>query len=316
MNDIEHRSGTIRLQRSELAVPGSSPKFFEKAYNSNADCILLDLEDAISPNDKVTARKNVITALNEINWKKKNKTISVRINGLDTSYIEEDITNILEKAGNKIDTILIPKIETKNDVYIIDNLITKKEKENKLINKIGIECLIETALAMINIKEIVTSSNRLESLHFGPGDYAASIRSRTTVIGGLNPDYPGDQWHYALSKLVLTCRAYGLRAIDGAFDDYHDPSSYINSAKRAAAMGLEGKWAIHPSQIDLTNSVFSPSSAEVDHAKRILAALKEAAESGKGAASLDGRMIDAVSSRMAENLVKKNKEVQSKLSYQ
>ena len=119
MNDIEHRSGTIRLQRSELAVPGSSPKFFEKAYNSNADCILLDLEDAISPNDKVTARKNVITALNEINWKKKNKTISVRINGLDTSYIEEDIANILEKAGNKIDTILIPKIETKKDVYII-----------------------------------------------------------------------------------------------------------------------------------------------------------------------------------------------------
>ena len=175
MADIKHRNSIIRLQRSELAVPGSSPKFFEKAYNSNADCILLDLEDAISPNDKVTARKNVITALNEINWKKKNKTISVRINGLDTSYIEEDITNILEKAGNKIDTILIPKIETKNDVYIIDNLITKKEKENKLINKIGIECLIETALAMINIKEIVTSSNRLESLHFGPGDYAASI---------------------------------------------------------------------------------------------------------------------------------------------
>ena len=266
MNDIEHRSGTIRLQRSELAVPGSSPKFFEKAYNSNADCILLDLEDAISPNDKVTARKNVITALNEINWKKKNKTISVRINGLDTSYIEEDITNVIGQAGDKIDTILIPKVETKNDVYIIDSLITKTEKENKLINKIGIECLIETALAMINIKEIVTSSNRLESLHFGPGDYAASIRSRTTVIGGLNPDYPGDQWHYALSKLVLTCRAYGLRAIDGAFDDYNDPKSYIASAKRAAAIGIEGKWAIHPSLIDLANKVFSPPTIEVDRA--------------------------------------------------
>ena len=303
MNDIEHRSGTIRLQRSELAVPGSSPKFFEKAYNSNADCILLDLEDAISPNDKVTARKNVITALNEINWKKKNKTISVRINGLDTSYIEEDITNILEKAGNKIDTILIPKIETKNDVYIIDNLITKKEKENKLINKIGIECLIETALAMINIKEIVTSSNRLESLHFGPGDYAASIRSRTTVIGGLNPDYPGDQWHYALSKLVLTCRAYGLRAIDGAFDDYHDPKSYIAAAKRAAAMGLEGKWAIHPSQIDLANEVFSPTKIEVDKSIKILEEINKIAKVGKGVAQFDGRMIDAASARMAKNIV-------------
>ena len=303
MTDIEHRSGTIRLQRSELAVPGSSPKFFEKAYNSNADCILLDLEDAISPNDKVTARKNVITALNEINWKKKNKTISVRINGLDTSYIEEDIANILEKAGNKIDTILIPKIETKNDVYIIDNLITKKEKENKLINKIGIECLIETALAMINIKEIVTSSNRLESLHFGPGDYAASIRSRTTVIGGLNPDYPGDQWHYALSKLVLTCRAYGLRAIDGAFDDYNDPKSYIASAKRAAAMGLEGKWAIHPSQIDLANEVFSPTKIEVNRSIKILEEINKISKVGKGVAQLDGRMIDAASARMAKNIV-------------
>ena len=303
MNDIEHRSGTIRLQRSELAVPGSSPKFFEKAYNSNADCILLDLEDAISPNDKVTARKNVITALNEINWKKKNKTISVRINGLDTSYIEEDITNILEKAGNKIDTILIPKIETKNDVYIIDNLITKKEKENKLINKIGIECLIETALAMINIKEIATSSKRLESFHFGPGDYAASIRSRTTVIGGLNPDYPGDQWHYALSKLVLTCRAYGLRAIDGAFDDYNDPKSYIASAKRAAAMGLEGKWAIHPSQIDLANEVFSPTKIEVDKSIKILEEINKIAKVGKGVAQFDGRMIDAASARMAKNIV-------------
>ena len=303
MNDIEHRSGTIRLQRSELAVPGSSPKFFEKAYNSNADCILLDLEDAISPNDKVTARKNVITALNEINWKKKNKTISVRINGLDTSYIEEDITNVIGQAGDKIDTILIPKVETKNDVYIIDSLITKTEKENKLINKIGIECLIETALAMINIKEIVTSSNRLESLHFGPGDYAASIRSRTTVIGGLNPDYPGDQWHYALSKLVLTCRAYGLRAIDGAFDDLNDSSSYIASAKRAAAMGLEGKWAIHPSQIDLANEVFSPTKIEVNRSIKILEEINKISKVGKGVAQLDGRMIDAASARMAKNIV-------------
>ena len=303
MADIKHRNSIIRLQRSELAVPGSSTKFFEKAYNSNADCILLDLEDSISPNDKITARNNVITAINEINWKKKNITISVRINGLDTSYIEDDITKVIGQAGDKIDTILIPKIETKKDVYIIDDLITKTEKENKLTNKIGIECLIETALAMINIKEIATSSNRLESFHFGPGDYAASIRSRTTVIGGLNPDYPGDQWHYALSKLVLTCRAYGLRAIDGAFDDYNDPKSYIASAKRAAAMGLEGKWAIHPSQIDLANEVFSPTKIEVDRSIKILEEIKKNAKIGKGVAQLDGKMIDAASARMAKNIV-------------
>ena len=303
MADIEHRKNTIRLQRSELAVPGSSPKMFEKAYNSNADYVFLDLEDAISPNDKVTARKKVISALNEINWKKKSKTISVRINGLDTSYVEEDISHIVRQAGDKVDTILIPKVETKNDVCIIDNLITNIEKEKKLVNKIGIECLIETALAMINIKEIATSSNRLEALHFGPGDYAANLKARTIVIGGLNPDYPGDQWHYALSQLVLTCRAYGLRAIDGAFDDINDTSSYIASAKRAAAMGLEGKWAIHPSQIDLANKVFSPTEIEVDRAKKILEEINKIAKVGKGVAQLDGRMIDAASARMAKNIV-------------
>jgi len=303
MIDIKSKSQTIRLQRSELAVPGSSPKMFEKAYNSNADYIFLDLEDAISPNDKVSARKKVIIALNEINWKNKNKTISVRINGLDTSYLEEDISNIVGQAGNKIDTILIPKVENKNDVYIVDNLITNIEKEKKIINKIGIECLIETALGMINIKEIAKSSNRLEALHFGPGDYAASLRARTITIGGLNPDYPGDQWHYALSQLVLTCRAYGLRAIDGAFDDYNDSRSYIASAKRAAAMGLEGKWAIHPSQIDLANEVFSPTEIEVDRAMKILEEINKIAKLGKGVAQLDGRMIDAASARMAKNIV-------------
>jgi len=312
MTNVEYKSDAIRLQRSELSVPGSSQKFFEKAYNSNADYILLDLEDSISPNDKLTARKNVITALNEINWKKKNKTISVRINGLGTSYIEEDILNIIGQAGDKIDTILIPKVESKNDIYIIDNLITNAEKENKLINKIGIECLIETVLAMINIKEIATSSNRLESLHFGPGDYAASIRARTTIIGGLNPDYPGDQWHYALSKLVLTCRAYGLRAIDGAFDDYHDSNSYTATAKRAAAMGLEGKWAIHPSQIDLANEVFSPTEVEVERAIKILDEIDKIALLGKGVAQFNGRMIDSASARMAKNIVSIYKLIQRK----
>tara|TARA_Y100000992_G_scaffold235052_1_gene165868 strand:+ start:508 stop:1446 length:939 start_codon:yes stop_codon:yes gene_type:complete len=312
MSHKYYKQTKSRLQRSELAVPGSSPKMFEKALNSNADYIFLDLEDAVSPNDKILARNNVIKALNEINWREKGKTISVRINSLDTHYMYRDLVEIVEEAGNNIDTILVPKAGTASDVYMVDCLLSQIETNKKLQNKIGIECLIETALGMSNIKEIAKSSERLEALHFGVADYAASLRARTVVIGGLNPDYPGDQWHHGLSKLVMTCRAYGLRAIDGPFGDFNDPDAYIDSAKRAAAIGIEGKWAIHPSQIDLANKVFSPPDSEVNKAKRILEELKKAAKEGKGAAQLDGRMIDAASARMAENVVNINKLITNK----
>ena len=292
-----------RLQRSELAVPGSSPKMFEKALNSNADYVFLDLEDAVSPNDKITARQNVIKALKEINWREKGKTISVRINSLDTHYMYRDVIEIVEEVGDRVDTLLVPKAGTASDVYMVDCLLTQIETNKKIKNKIGIECLIETALGMSNIKEIAKSSDRLEALHFGVADYAASLRARTVVIGGLNPDYPGDQWHHGLSELVMTCRAYGLRAIDGPFGDFNDPDAYIAAAKRGAAIGIEGKWAIHPSQIDLANKVFSPPKTEVSKAKKILEELEKAAKEGKGAAQLDGRMIDAASARMAENIV-------------
>ena len=302
-----YKPAKSRLQRSELAVPGSSPKMFEKALNSNADYIFLDLEDAVSPNDKIAARGNIIKALKEINWRDKGKTISVRINSLDTHYMYRDLVEIVEQAGNDIDTILLPKAGTASDVYMVDCLLTQIEENKKIKHKIGIECLIETALGMSNIKEIAKSSGRLEALHFGVADYAASLRARTVVIGGLNPDYPGDQWHHGLSQLVMTCRGYGLRAIDGPFGDFNHPDAYILSAKRAAAIGIEGKWAIHPSQIDLANKVFSPPDTEVEKAKRILQELDKAAKEGKGAAQLDGRMIDAASARMAENIVNINK---------
>ena len=302
-----YKPAKSRLQRSELAVPGSSPKMFEKALNSNADYIFLDLEDAVSPNDKIAARGNIIKALKEINWRDKGKTISVRINSLDTHYMYRDLVEIVEQAGNDIDTILLPKAGTASDVYMVDCLLTQIEENKKIKHKIGIECLIETALGMSNIKEIAKSSGRLEALHFGVADYAASLTARTVVIGGLNPDYPGDQWHHGLSQLVMTCRAYGLRAIDGPFGDFNDPDAYILSARRAAAIGIEGKWAIHPSQIDLANKVFSPPDTEVEKAKRILQELDKAAKEGKGAAQLDGRMIDAASARMAENIVNINK---------
>jgi len=307
-----YKPAKSRLQRSELAVPGTSPEMFEKALNSKADYIFLDLEDAVSPMDKITARQNVIKALKDINWKESGKTISVRINSPDTHYMYRDLVDIVEEVGEKLDTILLPKAGTASDVYMVDCLLTQIETNKKLKNKIGIECLIETALGMSNIKEIAKSSERLEALHFGVADYAASLRARTVVIGGLNPDYPGDQWHHGLSQLVMTCRAYGLRAIDGPFGDFNDPDAYIEAAKRGAAIGIEGKWAIHPSQIELANKVFSPPSSEVTKAKRILEELDKAAKAGKGAAQLDGRMIDAASARMAENIVNIDKQINRK----
>ena len=165
---------------------------------------------------------------------------------------------------------------------------------------------------MVNIEEIAKSSTRLEALHFGVADYAASLKARTVIIGGLNPDYPGDQWHHGLSKLVATCRAFGLRPIDGPFGDIKDAEGYINAAKRGAAIGIEGKWAIHPSQIEHANNVFSPPESEVEKATRILDELKKAADEGRGAAQLDGRMIDAASARMAENIVNIDKLIKSK----
>mgnify|MGYP006088385081 FL=1 len=312
MSHLYYKPRKTRLHRSELAVPGSSPKMFEKAITSNADVVFLDLEDAVSPQDKIPSRQNIIKAIKEMNWKEKGKTISIRINSLDTHYMYRDVIEIVEEVGEKIDTILIPKAGSASDVYMVDCLLTQIEDNKKFKNKIGIECLIETALGMSNIKEIAKSSKRLEALHFGVADYAASLKARTVIIGGLNPDYPGDQWHHGLSQLVMTCRAYGLRAIDGPFGDFNDKDAYIASAKRAAAIGFDGKWAIHPSQIDLANEVFSPPEKEVNKAIRILEELEKAANEGKGAAQLDGRMIDAASARMAENVVNINNQIKNK----
>ncbi len=312
MSHTSFKNAKFRLQRSELAVPGSSPKMFEKALNSDADYIFLDLEDAVSPNDKESARQNVIQALKEMDWRGNGKTISVRINGLDTHYMYKDVVEIMTQVGEFVDTLLIPKVGVRDDVYMVDCLVSQIEQEKKLKKPIGLECLIETALGMVNIEEIAKSSTRLEALHFGVADYAASLKARTVIIGGLNPDYPGDQWHHGLSKLVATCRAFGLRPIDGPFGDIKDAEGYINAAKRGAAIGIEGKWAIHPSQIEHANNVFSPPESEVEKATRILDELKKAADEGRGAAQLDGRMIDAASARMAENIVNIDKLIKSK----
>jgi len=311
-----------RLNRSELAVPGSQANMFAKAAESDADVIFLDLEDAVAPDEKAQARKNIIVALNEMDWG--SKTMSIRINGLDTHYMYRDVVDIVEQAGERLDLIMIPKVGTAADVYAVDMLVTQIEDAKGYEKRIGFEHIIETALGMQNVSEIAAASKRNESLHFGVADYAASTRARTTVIGGVNRDYSvltdaedgsdrqthwGDMWHYALARMVVACRANGLRPVDGPFGDFKDPDGFRAAAKRAAVLGCEGKWAIHPSQIALANEVMSPSTEEVTKAQRILEAMKEAELAGKGAVSLDGRLIDYASIRQAEVLVEKARQI-------
>jgi citrate lyase beta subunit len=292
-----------RLQRSELAVPGSNTGFIDKAADSAADFVFLDLEDAVAPPEKEQARRNVIEALRDIDWAAKGKTVSVRINGLDTHYMYRDVIDVMEQAGDRVHTILVPKVGVPADLYCVETLVDQIEQAKGYQTKVGIEALIETALGMANVETIASSAGRLEALHFGVADYAASNRARTVSIGGLNPNYPGDQWHFALSRMIVACRAYGLRPIDGPYGDYSDPDGFRAGARRAAALGCEGKWAIHPRQVELANEVFSPPEDEVDRARRIIEALRQAGAQGKGAASVDGKMIDAASERMAQTVI-------------
>ncbi|MEW2547877.1 CoA ester lyase [Streptomyces sp. NPDC047002] len=292
-----------RLQRSELAVPGSNPAFIANAADSEADYVFLDLEDAVAPSEKEQARENVIDALRDIDWAARGKTVSVRINGLDTPYMYRDVIEVMEQAGDRVHTLLVPKVGVPADLYCVEALVDQVEQAHGHRNRVGLEALIETALGMANVEAIAAGSDRLEALHFGVADYAASNRARTVSIGGLNPGYPGDQWHFALSRMIVACRAYGLRAVDGPFGDYSDPDGFRAGALRAASLGAEGKWAIHPSQVALANEVFSPPEAEVERARRIVEELRKAEAEGRGAASLDGRMIDAASERMARTVL-------------
>lgn len=311
-----------RLNRSEQAVPGSNTRFLEKAAQGNSDMVFLDLEDAVAPDQKEQARKNIIEALNDLDWS--GKTVSVRINGLDTHYCYRDVVDIVEQAGDKLDLIMIPKAGTAADIYAIDMLVTQIEQAKGYTKRIGFEMIIETALGMQNVHEIAAASKRNESLHFGVADYAASTKARTTNIGGPNPDYVvltdadeagardvhwGDMWHYAIARMVVAARANGLRPIDGPFGDISDAEGYKAQARRAAVLGCEGKWAIHPSQVDLANEIFSPSEKAVAQAKAILEAMDDAKKKGLGAVTLNGKLIDIASIKQAEVLVKTAEQI-------
>ncbi len=313
-----------RLHRSELAVPGSNPKMMEKAPTLGADVVFLDLEDAVAPDDKEQARKNVIHALNTLDWS--NCAVSVRINGLDTHYAYRDIVDVVEQAGDKLDTILIPKVGKPSDVEFVALLLEQIEAA-KGLKPINIHILIETALGMANVEKIAeTCPERMEAMVFGVADYAASVQARTTQMGGANPDYGvltdpdeagsrayhwGDQWHFAMSRMIVACRANGLRPIDGPYGNFSDPDGFRNVATAFAALGGEGKWAIHPTQIALANEVFTPGEKEVTRARRILEELAKAQAEGRGAVSLDGRMIDAASIRQAQALMSKVEQIEA-----
>lgn len=312
----------IRANRSQLTVPGSNARFIEKARGLAPDIILFDLEDAVPVGEKENARANVIAAINDLDWG--GRTLSVRINGLDTPFMYRDLIEVVEGAGEQLDLVMLPKAAHPADIYTVDVLLTQIEAAKGRSKRIGIEAMIESALGMENIGAIAAASPRLESLHFGSGDYAASTGIRTLGIGGDDPNYavfgsqdasgtrtlhPGDVWHFAMARLVVAARANGLRPIDGPYAEVRDSDGFAVAAKRAAALGCAGKWVLHPSQVDLANTVFTPSTLELERAHAILAALADAGAAGKAALTLDGRMIDIASVRQAQALVRTHEAI-------
>ncbi|WP_309612088.1 CoA ester lyase [Sphingomonas sp.] len=282
-----------RLQRSELAVPATSEKFFEKAVRGPADSLFLDLEDAVAPSRRVEARTTAVQALNELDWG--TKIVSVRVNGLTTPWAISDILAVARCP--RLDMILLPKVETAGDVIFLDRLLTGLELEQPRDRPLGIEILIETTKGLANVESIAAASSRLEGIIFGVGDYSIELENFDTVFGAPNPEYAvaghaNDQWHFALARIANACRAYGLRPIDGPFTNYGDPGAYRASAIRARALGFEGKWAIHPSQVEIANEVFTPSAAQIAWARDIAKKMDAAADEGKGAIGLEGVLID------------------------
>ncbi|MVW72079.1 CoA ester lyase [Bordetella sp. 15P40C-2] len=297
------RSLPARLHRSELAVPASRPAFFAKAAASAADVVFLDLEDAVAPQMKDQARAEAITALNQIDWGA--KTLAVRVNGLDTPWALQDIVDVVRQAP-RLDLVLLPKAGSAFDVQFVEQILNLIERETGRTKRAGIEVLIETARGVANVEEIAASSDRLEAMIFGVGDYTVEMRTFDPVFGTPSPRYAvlthgegtvrerhwNDQWHFAMARIANACRANGLRPIDGPFTDYGDADGYRACAQRAAALGFEGKWAIHPTQISLANEVFSPTPEQLSWALRIREMIDASNRQGNGAVGDGGVLVD------------------------
>lgn len=296
-----------RLNRCQLFGPGSRPALFAKMAASAADVINLDLEDSVAPADKDQARANIIAAINDVDWG--TKTLSVRINGLDTPFWYRDVVDLLEQAGDRLDQIMIPKAGCAADIYAVDALVTAIERAKGRTKPIAFEVIIESAAGICHVEEIAAASPRLQAISLGAADFAASMGMATTGIGGMQENYYmirdgqkywPDPWHWAQTAIVAACRTHGLLPVDGPFGDFSDPEGFRAQALRSATLGMVGKWAIHPSQIALANEVFSPSEAAVTEAREILAAMEKAKAEGAGATVYKGRLVDIASIKQAE----------------
>ena len=293
----------LRLRRSELSVPASSIKMMEKAIASEADLVFLDLEDAVAPAQKEASRKNAIEALRIGNWGKKVR--AVRVNGADTHWAHDDVIEVIEGAGEFLDVIIVPKPKAPRDIWFFDTLLTQLETKLQLKKKIGLEALIEESAALANVEAIAACCPRLEALILGFGDLSASQGMRFGVATDPANRYPGDIWHHARGRMITACRANGIDAIDGPFGNFKDPEGYRREATWAATMGAVGKWAIHPSQIELANDVFAPTPHEIENARKMSEAYQAATREGAGAAGAGGMLVDAVAVRIFEGVLER-----------
>ncbi|MPY94705.1 MAG: CoA ester lyase [Acidimicrobiia bacterium] len=286
-----------RLRRSELSVPGTSAKMIAKSATSDADLIFLDLEDAVAPQEKEAARAPVIEGLNGLAWG--NRVRAVRVNGTHTTWCHDDIIEVVTQAGANLDVIIIPKVKAPRDIWFVDTLLAQLEAKLRLPHRIGLEALVEETEALACVEDIARCSDRLEALILGVGDLSASQGIRAGHIGGGDGDrYPGDMWHYARNRMIVSCRAAGIDAIDGPYANFRNGDAYRKECMWATTLGAVGKWCIHPSQIEIANDVFAPSGDEVSKAREAIDAVREAEARGDGAASLDGMMIDAATARI------------------
>jgi citrate lyase subunit beta/citryl-CoA lyase len=291
----------MRPRRTCHAVPGSSERFLAKAAGLDADEVFLDLEDAVATSEKARARELVIRTLQETDFG--GKTVAVRVNGTDTPHYYRDLIDVVEQAGDRLDAIMLPKVQTPGDVEMTAKLLTQIELARALPSgRIGIEAQIEDASGLLACEAVAAASPRMEALIFGPGDYSAAVGIPVTTVGGAPEHYPGDHHNYVLRGLVAAARAAGIQAIDGPYGAIDDDEGLRGRSRISRALGMDGKWTVHPRQIAIVNEVFTPAREEWERAEALLAAHREAAERGRGAAMFEGEMIDEANRRMAERL--------------
>lgn len=289
-----------RARRCQLSVPGSSEKMLTKAAGLDVDHVFLDLEDAVAPSAKADARGKIVAALNDLDWQA--RTVCVRINDVETPWCHDDVIEVVTGAGSKLDTIMLTKAKRAADVMFVHLLLDQLETKLGLTRRIGIECLIEEVEGLMHVDEIAACSNRLECLVFGMGDYSASQQMQLGYVGASGA-YPGDVWHYPRYRMTIACRANGIDPVDGPYANFRNPEGYTREAERALVLGMVGKWAIHPSQVEHANAVFTPDPAAVEAARKQKAAYEEAKTQGLGAINVDGVMVDAASIRIVQNLI-------------